>query len=109
MLGEGELALREGLQDVAVARRDGEPYASRADTWNDTIRAAARDRHIPLLDYWAANRSLPNQGVSSDGVHPNTYQFEACVFTPAALSPNGWQDCSWLLPGGTLRVYRRAA
>jgi hypothetical protein len=31
----------------------------------------ARQFEIPLWDYWHALQTLPNQGISADGIHPS--------------------------------------
>ena len=72
-------------------RTDREPFVSRVATWNDAIRALARERHLPVVDDNAALRPLPQRGLSSDGIHPNIYDqsptdARACVFTPEGLA-----------------------
>ncbi len=44
----------------------------RVAEFNQIIVATARGYDIPLWDYYQAMASLPNQGLSSDGVHPST-------------------------------------
>ncbi|MCC7208689.1 MAG: hypothetical protein IT323_15385, partial [Anaerolineae bacterium] len=45
--------------------------AARVTEWNNIIRSMARQFEIPLWDYWHALQTLPNQGISSDGIHPS--------------------------------------
>jgi hypothetical protein len=56
---------------------------------NELIRRTAHEKHLPLLDYWAALQGLPHQGISDDNVHPSVYSVRdnvsACVFTDQAL------------------------
>jgi hypothetical protein len=67
-------------------RADTQVAASRVGPFNDAVRALAAERHVPLLDYWAALRPLPAYGVSADGIHPNTlHGSDACVFTAEGL------------------------
>ena len=90
------LDIIEGRSVVAVvstipSRSDMEPYISEVAPFNDAIRSIAASRHLPLIDYNAALASLPNQGVSPDGIHPDSYvnpsdgTDDACYFIPAAL------------------------
>jgi hypothetical protein len=44
---------------------------ARIDEFNGIIRSTARQFDVPLLDYWYSLKDLPNQGLSSDGVHPS--------------------------------------
>jgi hypothetical protein len=39
--------------------------------YNRIIRRLAGEYNVPLWDYWEALQSLPNQGISEDGVHPS--------------------------------------
>src|SRR5260221_6076293 len=43
----------------------------RVDQWNLIIKGIAQQYQIPLWDYWYALQIAPNQGISSDGVHPS--------------------------------------
>ena len=67
------------------ARTDDGAHAARVQSFNDAVRSLAQARHLPLIDYHYALSSLPNQGVSWDGIHPSIYQVDACVFTHEAL------------------------
>ncbi len=65
-------------------------YELVVDQFNQIIRETARQFDIPLVDYYAAMQSLPNQGLSWDGVHPSwppgdDYNMSA-HFTPANLN-----------------------
>jgi hypothetical protein len=53
-------------------KRLGAWHTERVTTWNDIIRSLARQFEIPLWDYWFMLQGLPNQGLDSDGVHPNS-------------------------------------
>jgi len=44
----------------------------RAEQLNVIIVRLAREYDIPLWDYWSALQGLPNSGMGSDGVHPNS-------------------------------------
>ncbi len=46
--------------------------AARVDEFNRVIVGVARAYDIPLWNYWQALQSLPNRGISDDGVHPST-------------------------------------
>jgi hypothetical protein len=43
----------------------------RIDQFNTIIRTVAQQNDVPLIDYWLALQKAPNQGISSDGVHPS--------------------------------------
>ncbi|MBL8603992.1 MAG: SGNH/GDSL hydrolase family protein [Myxococcales bacterium] len=70
-------------------RRDQSLPASRVAEFNDRIRALAASRNLPLIDYWAAMRPLPNNGIDTDGIHPSIFRrdgvAEAGYLTDAAL------------------------
>ncbi len=63
---------------------------ARINQWNDIIRAMARQYDIPLLDYWYALQTLPNQGISADGVHPSAPPGEATAFFTASNLKYGY-------------------
>jgi hypothetical protein len=72
------LALLEDQGVVPVVstippRADDPARAARVPAFNDVIRALARERHVPLVDYWAALDAVPGHGLSDDGVHPSVY------------------------------------
>jgi hypothetical protein len=46
-------------------------YEARVDEFNGILVALAQEYDIPVWHYWAALQPLPNQGLSSDGVHPS--------------------------------------
>ena len=59
-------------------------------SYNDALRTLAQQRHLPIIDFWSALQSLPNHGVSSDGIHPSIYvgtdgNADAGYFTDEAL------------------------
>lgn len=61
---------------------------SEALFFNEFIVETARTYDIPLWDYWGAMRSLPNFGISADGMHPSLAPGEtlaAAVFMPENL------------------------
>ncbi len=45
---------------------------SRVDQFNGIIVAVAHSNDVPLYNLWLALQTLPNQGISDDGVHLNT-------------------------------------
>ncbi len=44
---------------------------NRVAEFNNIIRSVARSYNIPLWDYWQSLQSLPNYGLSGDGLHPS--------------------------------------
>ncbi len=73
---------------TTIPNRTG--YELVVDQFNQIIRDTARQFDVPLVDYFAAMQALPNQGLSSDGVHPSWPpgdDFNASAhFTPANLN-----------------------
>jgi hypothetical protein len=64
--------------------------SSAADLWvptyNAVIRGIAQTRQIPFVDYHLAVSTLPNRGLSGDGVHANAHPGSACRFDAEGLS-----------------------
>lgn len=56
-------------------RRDSERLGRRVGPHNRVIRAVAKEQRVPFVNYWRAmaGRSMVDQGISEDGVHPNLY------------------------------------
>lgn len=61
--------------------------AGRVGEFNDIIRNITATYDIPLWDYWLALQSLPDAGISGDGVHPsyNAIMRETAIFTADEL------------------------
>jgi hypothetical protein len=53
--------------------------------FNEAILKLADEYDIPLWNYWAALQNLPNDGLSSDGVHPSVAPTSATDFSPEGL------------------------
>lgn len=64
-----EHALREGVLPVLVTKADDiETFNGAPSQYiNTTIRRLAREYDVPLMDFWAATRSLPNYGLVDEG------------------------------------------
>jgi LysM repeat protein len=45
--------------------------ATRVHVYNQIVTELSHEYGIPMIDYWSAMQGLPNQGLSSDGVHPS--------------------------------------
>jgi hypothetical protein len=52
-------------------KRNDSYNAARADEFNGIIRLVAQQYDIPLMDYWAALQTVPEFGLSPDGIHPS--------------------------------------
>jgi len=64
----------------------GDPDADRRVALFDRIvRALAQGEQLPLVDLHRALASLPNDGISSDGIHPSVGPDGACVLTANGL------------------------
>jgi peptidoglycan/LPS O-acetylase OafA/YrhL len=69
-----------------IPANTGYPAAdARIPTFNRVIRAIAQGRGVPLVDLHGALESLPDRGISSDGIHPTVAPDGGCVLTPAGL------------------------
>ena len=53
--------------------------------FNRVIRAIAQGRSLPLVDFHLALSALPNEGISSDGIHPTVAPQGACALTMDGL------------------------
>lgn len=73
------------LSTIPANREDATANA-RVPLLNHTIRAIAQGRGIPLVDYHEAMRTLANQGISSDQIHPSTSPQGACRLDDAGLA-----------------------
>lgn len=64
-----ELALAKGVLPILVTKADDIETASGAPSGyiNDVVRKLAKEYDVPLLDYWAATRDLPNGGLIDEG------------------------------------------
>ncbi|HLB50127.1 MAG TPA: SGNH/GDSL hydrolase family protein [Anaerolineales bacterium] len=61
------------------------PSGYRVALFNEAILKLADEYDIPLWNYWAALQNLPNDGLSSDGVHPSVAPTSATDFSPEGL------------------------
>jgi peptidoglycan/LPS O-acetylase OafA/YrhL len=69
-----------------IPANTGYPAAdARVSTFNRIIRAIAQGRGVPLVDFHRELASLPNRGISSDGLHPSTSPNGGCVLNSAGL------------------------
>jgi GDSL-like Lipase/Acylhydrolase family len=57
------------LTAIPAFHRTG--YEGRPAELNDIQASLAQAYDIPFWNYWAAVQSLPNEGLSSDGIHPS--------------------------------------
>jgi hypothetical protein len=57
----------------------------RVALFNDVIFKLTDEYDVPLWNYWAAMQSLPNNGLSSDGVHPSVSPASGVDFSAEAL------------------------
>lgn len=64
-----ERTLREGVLPVLVTKADDLEAFNGAPSQhiNTVIRKLAREYDVPLLDFWAATRELPNNGLIDEG------------------------------------------
>jgi hypothetical protein len=64
-----EHALAKGVLPVLVTKADDIETASGASTGaiNDVVRKLAKEYDVPLLDFYAATRDLPNNGLLDEG------------------------------------------
>jgi hypothetical protein len=64
-----EHALQKGVLPVLVTKADDIETASDAPSSyiNDIVRRLAKEYDVPLFDFWAATRDLPNGGLIDEG------------------------------------------
>jgi peptidoglycan/LPS O-acetylase OafA/YrhL len=64
----------------------GDPDSNaRIPLFNRVIRAIAQGRSLPLIDFHLALATLPDEGISSDGIHPTVAPDGACALTTSGL------------------------
>ncbi len=54
-------------------RTDESAFAGRVTSYNQVILDVAAAERVPVINYWRAMQVLPNKGLSSDRIHPSTY------------------------------------
>lgn len=64
-----QISINRGVIPVLSTIPDRPGFDTNA--YNQAIKSLAWAYSVPLWDYWAAMQSLPNQGLSSDMVHPS--------------------------------------
>jgi hypothetical protein len=72
------------LSTIPEFKRPATGY--RVAIFNEIVVRLSDEYQIPLWQYWAAINGLPNNGLSSDGVHPSI-----SPLSPADLSPESMQ------------------
>lgn len=95
------------LVSTIPERRDRELSRLKVPRFNAAIRAVAQSRRIPLVDLHHALAGLPNEGLSSDGIHPSVLRVagrvRACDFGIEGLR-HGFNVRNWV----SLQALRRA-
>lgn len=78
-----------GVIPIVSTLPDRHAHEAGIAVYNEQLRALAASRQIPLLDYAAALRNLPDRGIGRDGVHPSwppdQWYRGAALFTPEYL------------------------
>jgi hypothetical protein len=67
-------------------RDDAPSHDAWVSMFNAVIRGMAQGRQVPLVDYHRELVVLPSHGLSSDGVHPNAFSGDSCLFTSEGLA-----------------------
>lgn len=85
-----EFSIEQGVIPVisTIPDQPNSPSSVRVTAFNDIIRSTANAYNVPLWDYWQAMQGLPNQGLSSDNLHPS-YDYRTTTtayFDPQSLS-----------------------
>ncbi len=71
---------------VSIPARTNDPFLGLwVPTVNELVRALAQSRQVPFVDAHFAMHELPDFGLGSDGVHPNTAAAGACDFSSSGL------------------------
>lgn len=77
-----QLSINMGVIPVLSTIPDFPGSSTRVAEYNMIIASVAAENGLPLWNYWAMMRSLPNQGISADGVHPSApVNGETGIFT----------------------------
>ena len=64
----------------------GDPESNaRIPVFNRVVRAIAQGRALPLIDLHLALAGLPDEGISSDGIHPTVAPAGGCALTDDGL------------------------
>jgi len=92
MLALVDLLIQRGVVPIlsTIPPRGDDAESNReVPRYDAMVEAIARSRRVPLIDLNRAMRSLPQQGLASDGVHPNAPvvrgRARACDFTEHGL------------------------
>ncbi len=69
-----ETSLENGVIPVltTIPPLHGYDVSARVLAYNRVVAALSGEYGVPMIDYWAAVQGLPNDGLSSDGVHPSS-------------------------------------
>jgi lysophospholipase L1-like esterase len=82
---------REGVVPIltTLPPRSGALEEAATERLNRGLYRLARRRRAPLINLWRGLRTLPNQGLSADGLHPSLYGGPQCVglCDPAKCAP----------------------
>ena len=81
LIGDGTIPI---LSTIPPVNGDTSTDA-RVPLFNLIVRAIAQGRQVPLVDFHDAIVSLPNRGISSDGLHPTVSPSGACDLSDSAL------------------------
>jgi hypothetical protein len=85
-----QLSINMGVIPVLSTLPDFYGSSTRVLELNTIIAGVAAAHGLPIWNYWAVMRDLPNQGISVDGVHPSApANGETAVFTGDNLK-NGY-------------------
>lgn len=66
-----DISVANGVIPVISTIPHQDAYADKIDAFNAALRQLAADNNLPLWDYGTASRSLPDAGLSADGLHPS--------------------------------------
>lgn len=81
-LGDGVVPIVSSMPPIA----DSAAKANRVPLFVNAARAIAQGRAVPFVDYQREMASLPNAGLSGDGIHPSACGAETCRFDDAVSS-----------------------
>lgn len=101
-----EHAVEQGVVPVLATRPDQTEELN--DEINASIRQVARDYDVPLWDLGRVLETLPNAGVSTDGVHLTPYYSYDYTNEEAFERGNAIQNLSGLLALDTLYQFLRS-
>lgn len=88
-----DLSVERGIIPVLSTIPNYQGQEALSNRFNNIVVNVANERGLPVWDYRGAMMSLPNQGLSADGIHPSApigAEAGAARFTPENIGASGY-------------------